>query len=89
MPTARFSAADLPDTNFTLLGADQQTSRANYVGIPQILLSEILEYTQCQSKQTPSGSLHLLPYKLWYAWTLADYGYPEIAEKFFPKIDPY
>jgi hypothetical protein len=82
MPSARFSATDLPETHYTLLGADQHSSRANYVGLSQILLSEILEYTQCQSKQTPSGFLHLLPYKLWYAWSLADFGYPEIAEKF-------
>ena len=69
----------MPDTHYTLLGADQEHGNVSYVGLPQILLSEILEYSL--SKVAPEGHLHLLPYKVWHAWCLADYGYTELAEK--------
>jgi len=76
---AKFSALDAPDTNYSLVGADHLYGKASYVGLPQVLLSEIVEYSQ--SRFAPEGFLHLLPYKLWHAWTLIDYGYSDIAEK--------
>jgi Sec23-binding domain of Sec16 len=79
---AKFTAADAPDAHYTLLGADQSYGKHSYVGIPQVLLSEIFEYSQ--SKLAPEGFLHLLPYKLWHAWVLTDYGYLELAERYFP-----
>ena len=76
---AKCSAADIPDTQYTLLGADQFSSKGSYITFPQILLSEIFEYTQ--TKHAPDGLSHLLPYKLWHAWALADYGYTELSSK--------
>jgi len=78
---AKCSAADVPETQYTLLGADQYASKGNYVAMPPILLSEIFEYTQ--AKHAPDGLSHLLPYKLWHAWALADYGYTELSLKLF------
>jgi Sec23-binding domain of Sec16 len=72
----------MPETHYTLLGADQEHGKGNHVGLPQVLLSEILEHTL--SKFIPEGYLHLLPYKLWHAWYLADYGYTDQAEKYHP-----
>ena len=79
---AKFSAEDAPDTQYTLLGADRNAPRESHVGLPQVLLSEVLEYSL--TKFSPEGSLHLLPYKLWHAVTLADYGYSDLAEKYPP-----
>ena len=76
---AKFSAFDAPDTNYSLVGADNLYGKESHVGVPQVLLSEIVEYSQ--SRFAPEGFLHLLPYKLWHAWTLTDYGYSDIAEK--------
>lgn len=81
---AKCSAADIPDTQYTLLGADQYSSKGNYIALPQILLSEIFEYTQ--TKHAPEGLSHLLPYKLWHAWALADYGYTELASKYCESV---
>jgi Sec23-binding domain of Sec16 len=74
---AKFSAVDGPDTHYTLLGANLNSG---VVALPQVLLSEVFEYSQ--SRFFPEGFLHLLPYKLWHAWMLADYGYLDLAEKY-------
>lgn len=79
-----FSAADAPDTHYTLLGADQY-GKESLVGLPQVLLSEVFEYSQ--TKFALDGYLHLLPYKLWHAWALVDYGYSELAEKYYLFLD--
>ena len=77
---AKFSAADSPESHYTVIGADQNRGT---VGLFNVLLSEIFEYSQ--SKFAPEGFLHLIPYKLWHAWTLVDYGYSDLAEKYlFP-----
>jgi hypothetical protein len=76
---AKFSAMDMPDTCFSLVGADHKHGRESHLGLPQVCLSEAFEYTQ--SKFAPDGLQHLLPYKLWHAWALTDYGYSDIAEK--------
>jgi len=76
---AKFSAIDMPDTCYSLVGADHKYGHESHVGIPQVLMSEIFEYAQ--SKFAPEGLQHLLPYKLWLAWSLTDYGYSDIAEK--------
>ena len=78
---AKFSAIDAPDTNYSLVGSDHTYGKESYIGLPQILLSEIVEYSQ--SRFVPEGFLHLVPYKIWHAWTMTDYGYSQIAEKFF------
>jgi hypothetical protein len=70
----------MPDTHYSLLGADQEHGQTSFVGLPQIMLSEIIEHSLV--KFVPEGYLHLLPYKLWHAWCLADYGYTEQAEKY-------
>jgi len=77
--TAKFSAIDTPDTCYCLVGADHKYGQESHVGIPQVLLSEVFEYSQ--SKFAPEGLQHLLPYKLWLARSLTDYGYSDIAEK--------
>jgi hypothetical protein len=74
---AKFSAADAPDSHYTIIGADQSCGTFT---LPQVLLSEVFEYSQ--SKFAPEGFLHLIPYKLWHAWTLVDYGYSDVAEKY-------
>ena len=81
--SAPFSAIDMPDTQYTLLGGDVN-GKANLIGLPQVLLSEIFEYAQ--SKFVPEGFMHLLPYKLWHAWALTDYGYTDLSEKYCESI---
>lgn len=82
--SASFAAIDMPETQYTLLGGDYTRGKTGLVGLPQILLSEIFEYTQ--SKFIPEGFMHLLPYKLWHAWALTDYGYTDLSEKYCESI---
>lgn len=79
---AKFTAPDIPETHYSLIGSDINHGKESYVGLVPILLSEIFEYSQ--SKFAPEGFPHLLPYKLWHAWALADYGHTDLAERYIP-----
>jgi COPII coat assembly protein SEC16 len=82
--SALFAAIDMPETQYTLLGGDHAHGKSGLVGLPQIMLSEIFEYSQ--TKFIPEGFMHLLPYKIWHAWTLSDYGYTDLSEKYCESI---